>query len=474
MPHRRTRLASVALALFFATPASLVAQEVIKPVGGAGVAEAPPAPERVWAAQTGPREVTLVWDTVAGATGFVLYQGSSERDAKVVARLAKNVSRYVVPTARITPATSGFWIATTGVAGRTSPRVAFNRVSVVTAPLADPAAPATVTATASGPGQVTVRWSAVPGASAYQIARSVRPNGFISLCAICSTIVPEFVDRATTDGAVTVYSVKAMMPDGRLSKATTSNEVTPTGTAVAIGGGAAAGSGTPSTGTGGTGTGGTGTGSTATDTTRAGSTTTAAPPPPTSLSARAAGPMDVALSWAGSAGATSYQLSRSVCGSQNEAVNTMGAGASVLSWTDNIPWATINMRCPQGSSTGGVRYLITASGPGGASQQVLFPPVLLTFGQVVIGTTRPQTPGKVNYTVRSDGGGSVVMRWAMSPAATSYRIDRSVGGGAFTRIATVGRVDNYTDTTSGIIKQNPKYRIYAVNANGESEPLTLP
>jgi hypothetical protein len=152
----------------------------------------------------------------------------------------------------------------------------------------------------------------------------------------------------------------------------------------------------------------------------------------------------------------------------------VGSSGSVASWTDNIPWATINERCAVGATGGSVGYSVAAAGPGGRSPQVGFPPVPLSFDQVVIGRVPPATPGKLRYDTRSEGGGAVVMRWTLSMGATSYRIERSVSGGAFKPLVTVGRVDNYTDTTSGVVKQNPRYRIYAVNANGESAPLTLP
>ncbi len=87
-------------------------------------------PRHLWAAQTSPTEVTLAWDRVAGASGYVLYV----------------VDRAGAPRP----------LATTGV-----------------------------TATATGDHRVTATWMPVPDATAYAIGRQVFPNGYRTLCALC-------------------------------------------------------------------------------------------------------------------------------------------------------------------------------------------------------------------------------------------------------------------------------------------------
>lgn len=77
--------------------------------------------------------------------------------------------------------------------------------------------------------------------------------------------------------------------------------------------------------------------------------------------------------------------------------------------------------------------------------------------------TVPANPGSVSATLSAQ---SVALTWGAVSGATSYKVDRKLGSGAFTEIATVSTT-TYTDAnlTAGAYS----YRVRSVNATGASE-----
>ena|GEM_PF-2508802 len=170
-----------------------------------GQTAATPPPTRLWAAQTTANQITLVWTGAPGGTGYILYmdaQQGAQRQTKV-ATLAATVRRYVYIVRSGGQNTQQFHLEATGAAGP-SARVSFNPVTMVAGPV-PPVAPASVTATESSPGVVTVTWPAVPGATGYILGRSVFPAGIQRLCDFCSTATT-YVDSGVTRDSISTCS----------------------------------------------------------------------------------------------------------------------------------------------------------------------------------------------------------------------------------------------------------------------------
>ena len=166
---------------------------------------ATPAPTRLWAAQTTANQITLVWTGASGATGYVLYmdaQQGAQRQTKV-ATLSATVRRYVYIVRSGGQNVQQFHLEATGTGGP-SVRVSFNPVTMVAGPV-PPVAPASVTATESSPGVVTVTWPAAPGATGYILGRSVGTGGLQRLCELCSTATT-YVDSGVTRDSISTCS----------------------------------------------------------------------------------------------------------------------------------------------------------------------------------------------------------------------------------------------------------------------------
>lgn len=184
--------------------------------------------DRMWAAQTGPNQVTLAWDSVPGAYEYRIYAGAPETlTGNLRARpslgwlSASGRSAIVSGMQRLS--NNDLTLVATDRNGRVLRKRRFNRVQrATTAAAIQP--PEEVTAVASAT-EVTVTWTPVPGATAYYIGRAVRPDGLSTLCALCST-EPRYVDRDVTPGAVTTYTVSAIFPTG-ISQRVASIPVTP-------------------------------------------------------------------------------------------------------------------------------------------------------------------------------------------------------------------------------------------------------
>lgn len=180
-----------------------------------------PAPTQLWAAQTSPTDITLVWQPVPGALTYRLYAHRDGADRQVGTTRATG-NRFIQ---RVTAVGVPHIYAIEAVAenGTVSPRVRFNEVVPVEAVPGPVAAPASVTATADPSGTVVVRWTAVPGATAYMVGRAVSPGGYRMICSLCPGNSTTYVDSATTAGAKHSYTVVALTPRGA-SRATRSGE----------------------------------------------------------------------------------------------------------------------------------------------------------------------------------------------------------------------------------------------------------
>jgi hypothetical protein len=241
------RVSVVVLALI-ALPSWGGAQDKAPNPDKTGTQDKGAAPLPVWAAQTSPAEITLGWGAAvtvqapagkqtAGAaampaSAYRIYKFDS-RDGRY--RLQATLgATATVAVMRIQAAEIGAMVQygfEAVPASKTALLPAILPFNIVapqggTVRAAIAPSPAMVTAAQSGPAEITVKWDAVPGATAYRIGRSVQPSGFQTICQLCpavNMIVDRSVDGAT--GTKQTYSVAAFTVSG-VGKATMSNTVT--------------------------------------------------------------------------------------------------------------------------------------------------------------------------------------------------------------------------------------------------------
>jgi len=184
-----------------------------------------PAPGDLWAAQTGTNVVTLVWSRPERVMEFRIFQWEDGAFKQISA--PRSSADTFTHTVRPPWGARKYAIDAVFENGNVSEKALFNEIRVEEVKPGPVSAPASVTAEQTGPGEVTVRWSEVPDATAFAIGRAVGTGGFQMLCRICPT-TGRYVDRAPQPGAKHTYSVTALAARGA-SRRTTSNVLVPTG-----------------------------------------------------------------------------------------------------------------------------------------------------------------------------------------------------------------------------------------------------
>ncbi|HEV8397109.1 MAG TPA: fibronectin type III domain-containing protein [Vicinamibacterales bacterium] len=220
---------------------------------------APAAPTNL-AASPGDSQVALSWNAAAGATSYnVLRSTTSGAEALV----ASGVTATSYTDTNLTNGTTYFYVVQAANAGGTSGNS--NEVSA-TPSCQTPGVPGGLAAT-PGNNQVSLSWSAVAGASAYNVKRSTVSGGPYATIAGGVTAT-SYLDTTASNGTTYFYVVSAVNSCGGQSADSAEVSATPAGATV--------------------------------------------PAAPTGLTAtQGPGAKKISLSWTASTGATSYTVSRS-------------------------------------------------------------------------------------------------------------------------------------------------------------------
>jgi fibronectin type 3 domain-containing protein len=259
-----------------------------------------------------------------------------------------------------------------------------------------PTAPVGLTAT-PGNTQVVLSWSASSGATSYNVKRSTVSGGPYG--AVGSSTSTSYTDTTVSNGTIYYYVVTAV---SALGESGNSNQA---------------------------------------------SATPGPPTVPTGLTATP-GNTQVALSWTGSAGATSYNVKRATV---SGGPYTTVASRTVTNYTDT------------GLTNGTTYYYVVsalnAAGESGNSSQASATP-----------TGLPAAP--TGLTANASGPRKIKLQWTQSTSSgvTSNRVYQTVGGST-TLIATINATTTYTN--SGLSSRtNYCYYVTAVTNSGESAPST--
>jgi hypothetical protein len=129
-------------------------------------AEAPAAPGAAPVVTPGSGQLVVSWQAVEGATGYEVWKGESNNISSAAKYGGDIGTTSVIVTGLANGTTCYFWIKAKNSAGTSGASPAASGTpSISDAPPAAPTAP-TVTAAS---GQLTVSWSPVPGAAAYEV-----------------------------------------------------------------------------------------------------------------------------------------------------------------------------------------------------------------------------------------------------------------------------------------------------------------
>jgi len=240
------------------------------------VVEVPGTPSSVMAA-AGDNEVTIQWNSVAGATSYSIYRSTTQgtQGAKVSASTSTS---YVDSTAQ-NGTTYYYQVSASNAAGEGPPSASSAGATPSSAVVA-PVPPTGLSATA-GDAQVTLSWTAQAGAKSYNVYRSTNADSPGS--AIGSSTTTQFTDSTAVNGTTYYYAITAVNAVGESARSAPSSGVTPTVAA-------------------------------------------AVPAAPTGVNA-ADGVAQVTLSWSAVSGATSYKVYRSTTQGQQGAL--IGSSSSL-------------------------------------------------------------------------------------------------------------------------------------------------
>jgi fibronectin type 3 domain-containing protein len=342
-------------------------------------------------------QVTISWTAVAGAASYKVYRvaGSACPTNDIGNVIGSGITgTSYVDTTSCTVGNFAYRVVAVNAANCESPAS-----SCVTATIAAPVAPATLTATAGVPGQINLTWSAVTGASRYEVFRynnstCPAPNNGVQIASNVSGTT--YSDTGLTNGTPYAYFVRVQTscPNAPFSSCATA---------------------TPS----------------------------ACTPPaaPASVSATPSAPNQITVTWSTVAGASSYKVYRATgaCTALDAAYTLLVSGVAGTSYNDttatfgnrysykvistatcdsalsaSCAWAEAYGDCVLAPNFGGVDTVITTAGSTCG--------IDLTWAA---GTTNCPGTGSISYTVyRSTTSG-------FAPGAAT-RIVSGVSGTTYT------------------------------------------
>jgi fibronectin type 3 domain-containing protein len=377
----------------------------------ATTAAAPPVPT-VPAAPTGlsatggTKQVSISWSAVSGATSYNIYYATTSGVSKTNGTKIVGATSPAVQTGLSDSTTYYYIVTAVNSVGESaaSVQVAATTLTPVPAPTV-PAAPTGVTAT-GGANQATISWTAVSGATSYNLYRSTSSGVTTSTGTKIAGVTSPYVNTGLSAGTTYYYIVTAMNSVG---ESVASTQVT---------------------------------------------ATTNAPPPavpaaPTGVTA-IGGANQVSVSWAPVAGATSYNLYWSKTSGVTTATGTKITAVASPYVQTGLTYGTTYY------------YIVTAVNVSGESPSSAQATATTNPPPVVI----PVAPTGVTAV---GGANQVTISWPAVVAATSYNIYYSTATGVTTANGTkiAGATSPYVQT--GLSAGTAYYYIVtALNSAGES------
>ena len=395
-----------------------------------------------WAAQTDLRSMRLAWNHMQGVVGYTVSceigtkalktfgtmsaDPAAPKDANGMPRRRSSIIPINEPGAEH----RCFLQWRTDPKGPISTRLPFNVVTPVATFDQAPTPPGSVTARATGPGEITVTWDGVPGATAYSIGRSVSPDGFRSFCDLCpsTTLI---IDKVAKTGSKHVYSITPVTPRGVL-RGGVSNIVVAVGTASEV-------------------------------------INTADPAVnpdvkrPGGVTATVSSATTVLISWDAVENAEGYDVYR----------EANGSGFVKIAHVRNGPPRT-QMELPDylggilaNSPAVSARYAVRSTDFNGwATEPAISNDVRIEAKAPVSGTIVSTNASNAKAVATS--ATSVTLTWSPPAGSLSCVLSRSLDGGAFTAMPPIAvGAASYVDTAPTLLAQRPRYRITCGTAKSQ-------
>lgn len=184
------------------------------PAWGKPTAPPPPAPASL-SATPGNGSVTLEWPAVAGATSYRIFRSTNGTfDGPPAGSTSKTTYKI---TGLVNGTAYSFRVSARGASGDgpMSP--------IATATPAAPTAPPTGVAATAGNTTISVSWSAVAGATGYNVYRGTSANGQSATPVALNVSAPPFVNTGLTNGITYFYKVTAISAAGESVRSSEAN-----------------------------------------------------------------------------------------------------------------------------------------------------------------------------------------------------------------------------------------------------------
>ena len=377
-PRVVTGLANGTTYFFVVTAVNAVGESADSSQVSAKPILAPPPPPMNISATAGHGEATIGWDNVAGATSYNLYYSTTAGVNKVTGSRFTKVTSPNIVTGLTNGTTYYFVVTAVNTAGE---GVESSQVSAMPTP-PPPPAPTGVVATA-GHGEVTISWSAVAGATSYNIyfdytTGVTKTKNIDKVTGV--TASPKVV-TGLANGTMFYFVVTALNANG---ESVESSQVS--------------------------------------------ATPTPAPPPPPSAPTGVTATADfgeATISWSGVTGATSYNIYYSTTTGVTKTTGTKVAGAiSPKVFTGLI----------QGTQYYFVVTAVNANGESVESSQVSATPFVMYVAigdSITMGDSDDYTPDDTSLDGRNTGGGYEPILNNLLTSATGIQhsiINEGVGG----------------------------------------------
>jgi hypothetical protein len=176
--------------------------------GGSTLPPQPPAAPTNLSATAGVNSVGLTWSAVSGATGYNVYRGTASGDLSTKTKVMSSTPSIAFNDSGLTNGTTYYYQVTAINANGESS--GSSEVSAVPSATLPPLAPTNLSATAAS-GLVGLTWSAVSGATGYNVYRGTASGTLSTKTKIASGVgSAAYTDSTVTNGTTYYYQVTAI------------------------------------------------------------------------------------------------------------------------------------------------------------------------------------------------------------------------------------------------------------------------
>jgi len=183
----------------------------------------PGAPSSVTATAASSSSITVSWLSVTGATGYKVYRSTSYNG--LYDSVGTTTSTSFTNTGLSANTTYYYKVSAYNSSGASSQ----SSYDYATTPIAIPAVPSGVSATAASSSSITVSWSSVTGATGYKIYRSTIYNGTYDSVGT-TTSSTSFTNTGLSSNTTYYYKVSAYNSSGASSMSSYAYAMTPLST----------------------------------------------------------------------------------------------------------------------------------------------------------------------------------------------------------------------------------------------------